>query len=153
MEYIHYGNTKYDPDLFCPIRNSFVKPTGGMWTSAVGAGYGWKDWNESSQFRECDEANSFRFTLREDANVLHIYNVDDLAELPRNEEYKGFSSSYLLDFEKLLEQGVDAIELHLSEEKEHECMEGLYWKLYGWDCDSILIMNKDIIQMIESEVA
>lgn len=152
MEYIHYGNTKFDPDLFRPIRNEFVKPLGGMWASPVGAGYGWKDWNENSNFRECDEANSFRFTLKEGANVVHIYSVDDLKGLPQRKK-KLLWSSCMLDFEKMLEQGVDAIELHLSEEKEHEPTGGLYFELYGWDCDSILIMNKDIIQMIESEVA
>lgn len=152
MEYIHYGNTKFDPDLFRPIRNEFVKPLGGMWASPVEAGYGWKDWNESSQCRECDEANSFRFTLKDGANVVHIYSVDDLKKLPQSKKQRMWSS-YMLDFEKMLEQGVDAIELHLSEEKEHGPTDGLYFALYGWDCDSILIMNKDIIQMIESEVA
>lgn len=45
-----------------------------------------------------------------------------------------------LDFEELRKQGVDAIELHLSEYCE------LYYILYTWDCDSILIMNKYIIE-------
>ena len=40
----------------------------------------------------------------------------------------------------------DAIELHLSEEVVDDYLESLYFKLYGWDCDSILIMNKDIIK-------
>lgn len=33
-----------------------------------------------------------------------------------------------------------ALELHFS-----ECGE-LYWALYGWDCDCILIMNPDIME-------
>jgi hypothetical protein len=37
--------------------------------------------------------------------------------------------------------GVDAIKLNLSK-GDYE----LYYELYGWDCDSILIMNPDIIR-------
>ena len=40
----------------------------------------------------------------------------------------------------------DAIELHLSDEVTDDYLESLYFKLYGWDCDSILIMNPDIIR-------
>jgi hypothetical protein len=66
-------------------------------------------------------------------NVLHIYSIKDLDSLPqiKNE----FCSSWVcLDFEKIMENGIDAIELHLSEEVpcEESFSEGLYFKLYGW---------------------
>lgn len=42
-------------------------------------------------------------------------------------------------FEKLLDDGWDAVELHLSEDRSYGgFMEGLY-------CDSILVMNPDVI--------
>ena len=53
-----------------------------------------------------------------------------------------FNGSFLPDFEKLLSDGVDAIELFISDDRE------LYWSLYGWDCDSILIMNPDVVREI-----
>lgn len=50
-----------------------------------------------------------------------------------------------LDFEKLRELGIDAIELHLIENPE------LYWTLYTWDCDSVLVMNPDVIEAEEKD--
>ena len=43
-----------------------------------------------------------------------------------------------LDFEKLQER-YDAIEVYID---------NLYWDLYGWDCDSILILNKEIVKEV-----
>ena len=43
----------------------------------------------------------------------------------------------MLDFEELKKE-YDAIEVIISD--------GLYYALYGWDCDSILILNKDIVE-------
>ena len=48
-----------------------------------------------------------------------------------------------LDFEKLSKE-YDAIEVFISKDEQ------LYWDLYGWDCDSILIMNSDIIEEVRS---
>ena len=45
----------------------------------------------------------------------------------------------VLDFEKLSHK-YDAIEVNISSDDE------LYYKLYGWDCDSILVMNPDVVQ-------
>ena len=155
-EYIHYGNKSYDPEKFNEIKNRkscIPKPIGGMWASAVDAQYGWKQWCENNDFRECNEDNSFKFTLSEDAKVLHIYNTKTLEDLPMQEleewQISSITKTYYLDFEKLKEE-YDAIELHLSEEEIDEdfnFMDGLYYALYGWDCDSILIMNPDIINV------
>lgn len=150
-EYIHYGSKKFDPSLFSPIRNCcFVKPFGGFWGSPVGTGYGWKKWNEISHFCEIKEENSFRFTLTEEAKVLHVYSSDDLKPLPHCKEIP-WCLFHILDFETLQNSGYDAIELHLSEEKltRFGLLESLYYTLYGWDCDSVLIMNPDIVVQID----
>jgi len=51
-----------------------------------------------------------------------------------------FETVYL-DFNKLKEE-YDAIEVFISSDSR------LYRALYGWDCDSILIMNKDVIEYV-----
>lgn len=140
--YIHYGSAIFNPNLFKPIRNEqrWVKPKGGLWASPVEAILGWKDWCEREEFRECIEENSFKFTLPE-SNIFVIDSVEQLKELPVICDPAWSSISTLIDFEKCMWLGYDAIELNLS--TDHR----LYWELYGWDCDSILVMNPDKIKI------
>lgn len=49
-----------------------------------------------------------------------------------------------IDFEALMKD-YDAVEVHLSEDSTCGYDDGLYWKMYAWDCDSILIMNPDVV--------
>lgn len=154
--YIHYGSWEFQSELFDPPRNKeflATKPEGGLWASPIDAQWGWREWCESNKFRECKDSNGFTFTLSDKANVIHVYKVSDLDNLPRNKKYRGVALSewVLLDFERMVEMGYDAIELHLSEEDRTDCgfLEGLYWSLYGWDCDSILILNPDIVVEVE----
>lgn len=148
--YIHYGNREFNKELFQPIKNRqcFTKPFGGFWASDVNAKFGWQQWNKENEFTSCQEENSFCFTLKENAKVIHLYKVEDLKQLPIVKNDLGFSLSswYCIDFEELAESGVDAMEVHMSE-GDHE----LYFPLYGWDCDSILIMNPDIIENMENK--
>ena len=138
--YIHYGHTKFDKNMFTKIRNSVwrTKPEGGLWASDIKAVRGWKDWCEEEQFRDCKEDDSFSFTLSDSAKVLYISSVDDLKSLPKVKSELGSVLWVLLDFEKLAKT-YDAIEVSISSDFD------LYFELYGWDCDSILIMNPDVV--------
>jgi len=148
--YVHYGSKQYDPQRFSPIKNQalFSKPEGGLWGSPADCEYGWKQWCEANEFRDCSEDNSFMFTLNENANLLVIGSVDDLNGLP---VYKPpipikISAWVSLDFEKLVENGVDAIRVDMNNGYSRGRLEdSLYFKLYGWDCSSILVMNKEVI--------
>ena len=62
-----------------------------------------------------------------------------MEQLPLQKGYEGLRSLRPVDFEALMQAGVDAVEFNLSKDYE------LYWALYGWDCDSILILNPEII--------
>lgn len=141
--YINYGRIEFKKQLFCPTRNraGFPKPEGGLWASNVNAEYGWKDWCRDENFRECNIENSFKFKLSDSARVLEINSVKDLEDLPLVSGTKLEGNPYFcipLDFEKIC-KNYDAIELTISNDWR------LYYSLYGWDCDSILIMNPDII--------
>lgn len=133
--YIHYGCSEFDLKKFIPIKNRefFSKPYGGFWASPVDAAFGWKDWNEANDFAECDSKNAFIFTLTPEARILHLENREDFDGLPEIE-----SIVYGLDFEKLMEMGYDGVEMK-SNWTTHDL-------LYGWDCDSILIMNPNVIK-------
>lgn len=153
-KYIHYGHVEFDKGImFVPIENVeyFTKPRGGFWASPVDSQYGWKEWCESNNFCTSRLCKSVTFALSDNAKVFHIRSVDDLENLPRqNLELDVGVDMVYLDFERMADLGYDAVELHLSEElpDSHGFLDGLYWKLYGWDCDSILIMNPDVVEVM-----
>ena len=151
-KYIHYGHAEFRPELFREIKNryEFVKPSGGLWASAVDAPYGWKQWCMDQDFYVHRLQDNFTFELSENSKILHIRSVEDLESLPKQENVVINPPWVSLDFEKLLADGWDAVELHLSEENLDTLgwFDGLYYALYGWDCDSILIMNPDVVEVL-----
>lgn len=144
MEYIHYGTAEYSKDKFTEIKNErlFTKPIGGLWASRVDSEYGWKNWTEDEHFRTevYREDNYFKFKLKDEAKVLVIDNAKQILDLPKQKNEFNFSF-VCLDFEKLAKE-YDAIEVLISQDGK------LYWDLYGWDCDSILVMNKEMVEVI-----
>lgn len=140
-KYIHYNHKCFDPRLFRKPSNrpGLSKPSGGFWASPVDAEFGWKDWCDRNDFRECCKDCSFTFTLKDDAKVLTIRYAGDAKRLPiQSMDYLGYCW-VVPDFEKLMGDGWDAIELVLSSDW------NLYFEMYGWDCDSIVILNPDVI--------
>lgn len=56
------------------------------------------------------------------------------------------NSSYCIDFEKCLRLGIDAIELCWYGDEYKDLVNGdLYFELYGWDCDSMVVLNPEAI--------
>ena len=146
--YIHYGSTVYDPKRGFPIRNEeyWVKPKGGLWASRKDASWGWKDWCEAEAFRDCVETDAFEFVLCDGANVAIINTFKSLHALPEMPKGRFSSMSYIIDFEECFRQGYDAVELcWYGEEYHRNRKDDLYFNLYGWDCDSIVILNPDIV--------
>lgn len=146
--YIHYGSSEFDKEKFVPIRNGHLesKPYGGLWASPADSKYGWKDWCENEGFRLDDLSSSFSFVLSDDSRVLRLRSGKDVDKLPRY-NWKCFSGGpefMHIDFEALMKD-YDAVEVHLSEEGLCEYSNSLYWTMYSWDCDSILIMNPDVV--------
>ena len=139
--YVHYGSSKFNKEAFIPIRNGGMnKPIGGLWASDDTAKYGWRDWNSDSRFRECVESLSFRFILIPEARVLTISCEEQAQEFIF--EFSGTTNAMQIDWETVKEY-FDAVEVLVSSDYR------LYWTLYGWDCDSIVILNPDVIVPIE----
>lgn len=138
---IHYGSTKYNPDLLGEIKNtSWVKPKGGLWVSPVNSSYGWKDWCGDNEFRECNECNSFKLKFKSDAKIIIIDCLDDLLCLPVQYNFMD-----VVDFE-FLARHCDALWLTDKGQSKTRFSDTLH--LYGWDCESILIFNKDCCYQI-----
>lgn len=115
-----------------------TKPFGGFWASRKNSDEGWKDWVAENELTVGNFNSSFEFSLKKDAKILLIDNIDTLSNLPKVNSDISLRLWSLLDFEKL-SKDYDAVEVLISEDRR------LYQQLYGWDCDSILIMNPDIV--------
>lgn len=142
--YIHYGSPELEK--VDPIRNSsyLPKPVGGLWASRKDDLRGWKRWCICEEFH-LDKLNiSFEFVLKDNARVLELSDADQLDDLPKiNRSDRPYDkndqwSICYLDFEKLSKE-YDAVEV--------VDIGHFYWPLYGWDCNSIVIMNPDIVEI------
>lgn len=141
MRVIHYGSTEFDRSLFNPVINGkWVKPSGGLWASPKDSKFGWRDWCASEDYDGSDFSKSFEFDL-DDKRIYVIDSLDDLKKLPMQGGYAAYKE--YIDFEKCATM-YDAI--LLTEEGQ--------WKtrmtepgLYGWDCESLIILNPDAIRL------
>lgn len=152
-QYIHCGSQHFDIHQFVPIRNretAFVKPEGGLWGSPVDSDNSWIDFCSWDEHFRMNIYKSFKFELSDNANVLFIDSVKTLDklyskgfEMPDHRKYPFMDDMYFLDFEKILKNGCDAIEVAINPET--------YNALYGWDVDSILVMNPRCIIEVDSD--
>ena len=143
--YVHYGSDHFDPDKFTPIKSvSFSnKPIGGLWASPCDSENSWYDFSLGFNADRLDKW--FTFTLKDDAKVLTIKTEQDLYELADagfcvyslNGERNHWRAFYP-DFNKLCIAGYDAIEVYMTDT--------IYWNLYGWDVDSLLVLNPNCVK-------
>ena len=145
VTYIHYGHKEFDINKFMvPKNRQFLnKPLGGLWASKTDTEFGWKDWCEKEDYSFCDRNQSFMFKISDNANVIYINCVEDVKKLPDQKTDLSLTCIKTVDFEQLIDDGVDAIEFNISMDW------GLYMALYGWDCDSMLVLNPDVIEVIK----
>lgn len=149
--YIHYGANHYDPAKVKPLKRHLTdKPSGGLWASPVDTDWGWKNWCNAEEFRECDEKNSFKFRLKPGSKVWYISTEEDISGAPLDMRYGEVLIGLIhregpIDFLKLPKMGIDAIEL--SHDKDYCAMHDIF---YSWDCNSIVVFNPDCVEEITS---
>ena len=137
---IHFGSSRYNKSKVHPIKNeNWCKPKGGLWTSPINSNYGWKEWCEAENFRDCFFENSFKLKLKDDAKIFIIDSLSDLQKAPLVDFKIGehYQKQYL-NFE-LIANSYDAI--WLTEKGQHQTHLSYPLSLYGWDCESVLILN------------
>lgn len=150
--YVVFGSDHFDRSMFVPITNEsypWVKPRGGMWSSPVNSEITWEAWCLDNRFGIEKLGKQFRFILADGSRVLKISSNKDLDDLySRGYKRSDFDQypylhddQYYLDFEKILADGYDAIQVTITNET--------YWSLYGWDCDTLLVLNPDSVVEIE----
>jgi len=144
---VHYGRKHFDSHFFEPIKNiNYFKPEGGLWTSPVNSNYGWIDWNRDYKWIFCNPLISFKLKFYDDAKIMIIDSKEDLDELPTYtvKEF-GHKEVEYVDF-KRLSKVCDAI--WLTEKGVEETESSYPVSLSGWDCETILIMNKNCCYQI-----
>jgi len=156
MKLIYYGKGPFDPSKFKPIKNNPLPdkkpfPPSGLWTSPLNSGWGWKEWNEVEDYRECKE--NFVVELSESARIFKIDCEADLANIPIVEvlEIEGVKfnipalRSWGIDFEKLAE---DYDAFWLTERGQSETRFSRPFSLYGWYVESVLVFRADVLTQI-----
>lgn len=137
----HYGSTQYCPDSVGDIENRQHrnKPIGGLWTSPVDSEFGWIDWCESEDYAHTNFDEYFDLVF--EGRLLVINGEYDL----RHFTWCG-ASKWLkgIDFIKLLPD-YDAI--HLTAQGQWSTRLSEPYDLYGWDCESVLILNKESVRV------
>lgn len=122
-----------------------------LWGSPIDANYGWKQWCEDNGFNTelLTESNSFCWTLKKEAKILYIEDLQDIFDkVPfiKAPLYEG--STYMetfIDFKKIIAK-YDAMEIcmdngyfgHMFVDKREQCFN-------SWDCDSIMVFNREMI--------
>lgn len=143
---ISFGKTMLMEERFIKPINSWVKPIGGLWGSTYipDEVYSseWEKWciNENFGYKWQE---AVIFTLKPDANIYEIDSVEDLNNLAL--EYNTGQNGIIthLDFEAMVDVGIDAI--HLTERGQEVTRFSRPYSLYGWDCESWLILKFDAI--------
>ena len=162
--FVSYGLSEYDPDLFNVIKNNKynIKPSGGLWTSPKESKYGWIDFcRDENYYKSGGFRTGFEFQLKPNSKVYIIDTFFDLIQIPykiKDPLYSGISyHQNFIDYEKMAEE-YDAIWLTDNGERDTRLpeMNGLFdfdgcvINLYGWDCESLLILKKDCIINIKN---
>ena len=142
-----YADDGFDLTRFRSVTNwrettPVGKPkSGGIWLSLDG---GWERWCEREQMDEWASNGSYQVTLKPDTHILMIASADDMEGLPQagatkmtyapvGEPIKNF------DYERLA-LSWDGICVMAGSNSD------LYHSFYGWDCNSLVLLNPDCVE-------
>ena len=143
LKLIVYGKNSFQKENFRPVVNSsWCKPKGGLWASPVDSEWGWKEWCLSEEF-ETTKLNN-HFLLNYSGNTLKINCLEDTQQMIWLEQSDYFYKA-VPDFEQMRQEGIDAI--WLTPQGENETRFNRDYSLYGWDCESVLVMNPDCLSV------
>lgn len=125
----------------------WCKPKGGIWASPVESGYGWKEWCDGAEFENLEKMVKVEMKIDIEKFIV-IDKHSDMNKLPWYVRIPGTRIEFI-DFEKLVNEGIEGI--HLTEQGEKKTrfpyiFSDKHRNLYGWDCESILILNERCIK-------
>ena len=135
-------NGKFDPKLIeTDLTSTICKPTKAFWGSPVNATFGWKEWCEGEDY-EYDFSNPIYWRLKEGTKILAV-NMKDVTKPSSVLRYiiRDISCGIQqLDFEKMREDNIDAVEL-MDANIGHLFINKAEMMCNSWDCESIVVLN------------
>lgn len=167
--YIHYGSDHFDKKRFRKVRNCILGDIGekpragtGLWASPVDSETTWYDWCEEEDFHIDNLSSSFKFKLLPTARVLYIRNWDELGEAKAIYQNYGWFA-YIYQFDSgAMEENMKAKFAPDFERiaNDYDAMyvrmwwgdginSGSYYQLYGWDVDSLLVLNPYVVEELD----
>lgn len=143
LEVTCYGcGTRFDIDKWKEVQDiNHFKPTGGLYTSPINSKHSWKKWCIDNEFNT--EALREELTISFQGRAIIVNSYEDLIKLPRRDTYP--SCRTWLNFE-LIKDRADAF--YLTEQGEIDTKFSNP-SLYGWDCETLYIMNYSSIYVEE----
>lgn len=148
----------FDPDkIVIDLNNKhngfLFKPDKGFWGSPVDARYGWKEWCENEEFGNYDFNKPVYWTLT-NGKILQV-NWDEVENKETSNLTKyikpmmiGDYHAYdILDWNKMLEDGIVAVQL-MDGCIGHCFKNRLEVKFNGWDCESIVVLDKSRLKFV-----
>jgi len=139
LQLVHYGSPIYKSEKFIGISDQpfRTKPYGGLWTSPINSEWSWKDWCEAENFGDTSQC----FTLNFVGTVLTIDSYKDMLKLPWIES-RGID---FVSFQALCASGFIYDAIHLTMKGQNDTRFTHPKSLYGWDCETVLVMNPQSI--------
>lgn len=152
LSFVIIGKKGIDGQVFNPIVNEFLKPTGGLWASELLTLTPNKDQVVSPWHLWCDTEmptwlsnDAVVLKLRPSANILILDSAEkafSIFEQFKINPFPGCTTMECLDFERLSKvyDGMMVSGSALSHRVRF---------LYSWDCESLLLFNLDCIESSE----
>ena len=154
--YRHFGSSKFDMEIVNPIHNRPFsnKPFGGLWACPVeDKDIDWEEWCRREEFNLESLEEHFDFTIKDDSKIMVIKDIKNLDKLPRVKnpefilEYDTMNTN--IDFEELAKK-YDGIMVWIYRSSDIDLtrmsFDGIYYRMYGWDVDTLVVFNPDIIE-------
>lgn len=120
----------------------FCKPFGGLWVSPLESEYGWVDWCFDEEYGGLDKKYKVIF----DIDMGEIITINEYADIVLLPWYRVVKTAYAVDYEALKISGTKGV--YLTEKGQYETRFTHPYDFYGWDCESIVILDEDIVSNI-----
>lgn len=143
QKFLTIGIDSIDKNKFVNVKNeNFVKPAGGLWASPYTPNEEYQSsWHEWCNYNMPEWIKDYGvvFELKFQTKILIIDTIEDVN---KTFESYGINNDSVLDFEKI-SKDYDCI--YLTQRGENITRFNRKYSLYGWDVESLLVLNIDCI--------